>query len=941
MSIVKSLFNWLTGQSFIMYAGGGGGGQPTQSTSTAYQTNIPEYAKPYVETMLGATQKQLFQGTPTEGGGFDITGFQPYKAYGGTYDAAGNQTSYDPSKGIAGFQPMQISAQQGIADMRLPGEYGRASDATQRAMQNLQGMGYNAGKFANQFQAPTAYQTGQFDPQQLQQYQMGPAERVSTDSFLRSGVTKDYMSPYMQNVVNAEKREARRDSDITRQAQQAQAANAGAFGGARQAIIEAERQRNLGTQLGDIQATGQERAFQNAQQQFNAEQQNRLQARLANQQAGLTVGGQNLAARLGVQQLGAQEYMQGQQMREASRQYGYGQRMNAAQQRAQYGLSAQQLGEQSRQYGAGHGLQAKQATLGAANQLANLGGQRLQAQQGIYGLQNQYGAQQQALQQQILNQAMQDYANAQQYPLMQLGTMSNMIRGLPMQASTTQQYQAQPSLLTQGIGAIGAGTSLYNLFNPPAKAKGGIISYDVGGEVEHDLYNMDEESLQKQVRESSSPTIKRIAQRLLREKQMESQPTGKAGGGIVAFAKGDEVIGPEDSSEARQAAGILLAPRPNGAVSDNPVTPPMASGVAPAAPVLPEPREASIAQVTNQAPPEPQIQDTLANLPPFYKALYNKASETEGKTREEIAKELKKEAGPNVGAQEQRAKLMAERANADDEATRQRWLRAAEFFGRWGSTPGPVLVAGLNAVKESVPSIVSDEKAAKEIRMKIDNSIYELDNATRLEEKGYQDKAEAIKEKQAANMMKVHEFLARAQEDKVKIDAENKKQADYLIGMAQIHHDDALAHATSAAEVARINGNFHKEVANIQGAFGVQQSKISAASHEKGYAMQERGHDQRAVDQLLGEERKAQADIDRVKRDPAVSRAYQILEMSKDPKNNVPQEMISNAQREINDKMGDLSSRLEGIRTERQRVQDRLAGKKTSDKSSNDPLGLR
>ena len=77
MNIVKNLFSWLTGQQFIMYGMGGGGGAPQQTTSTSYQTNIPEYAKPYVETMLGATQKQLFQGTPTEEGGFDITGFQP------------------------------------------------------------------------------------------------------------------------------------------------------------------------------------------------------------------------------------------------------------------------------------------------------------------------------------------------------------------------------------------------------------------------------------------------------------------------------------------------------------------------------------------------------------------------------------------------------------------------------------------------------------------------------------------------------------------------------------------------------------------------------------------------------------------------------------------------------------------------------------------------
>ena len=53
---------------------GGGGGGPTQTTSTSYQTNLPEYARPYVETMLGATQKQLFQTQPTEGGGTEEIG---------------------------------------------------------------------------------------------------------------------------------------------------------------------------------------------------------------------------------------------------------------------------------------------------------------------------------------------------------------------------------------------------------------------------------------------------------------------------------------------------------------------------------------------------------------------------------------------------------------------------------------------------------------------------------------------------------------------------------------------------------------------------------------------------------------------------------------------------------------------------------------------------
>jgi hypothetical protein len=117
---------------FTLHFGGGGGG-PTQTTSTVQNTNLPDYARPYVETMLGATQQQLFQGTqgpsttnPETGevtpGAFNITGFKPYQAYGGRYDAQGNQLSYDPSKGIAGFQPMQRRAQRGIAGMTLPGE---------------------------------------------------------------------------------------------------------------------------------------------------------------------------------------------------------------------------------------------------------------------------------------------------------------------------------------------------------------------------------------------------------------------------------------------------------------------------------------------------------------------------------------------------------------------------------------------------------------------------------------------------------------------------------------------------------------------------------------------------------------------------------------------------------------------------------------------------
>ena len=840
-----------------IYGMGGGGGGPTQTTSTSYQTNIPEYAQPYVETMLAGTQKQLFQGTPTEGGGFDITGFQPYKAYGGTYDAQGNQTSYDPSKGIAGFQPMQTRAQEGVANMRAPGQFGQAMDVTGAGIGgalgtagqgvNLSGMGYETAGAGNRYAQQAT------DPNAMQAY----------------------MSPYMQNVVGVQQREAQRAADVARTGRNAQAVQAGAFGGSRQAITDAEAERNLALQKGDIQATGLQSAYKDAQQA---------------QQYGANLGLQGMQA--GMQGVGA-------------------------------GIGAQQAG-----YG--------QMISGAQN-LAGLGQQQLASQQGIYNLQNTMGAQQQALEQQKVNQAMQDYANAQQYPLMQLGTMSNMVRGLPMQAQTTQQYVAQPNTLTQAIGAAGTGASLYNAFNPaaaPAKAAGGIISYNVGGEVESDLENMDEEGLQKQLKESSSPSVKRMAQRILRERQMSKAP-GLAGGGIIAFKEptedNNQSLVEEPVEPPQLTAGQMLQQRvmqgePTKDITKSPV------GIMQAAPAT---AKAPAAAVT----PTPKVEDTLSNLPPFYKSMYEKADATSKKSRQDIAAELKAEAGPNLGAQEQRAKMMSERVNTEDEARRNRYLRAAEFFASWGSTPGPTLIAGMSAVKANVANIISDEKEAKKIRMEIDKSMYALDEATRLEDKGFMDKAESIKEKQAANMMKVNEFLVRAQEDKVKIDAENKKQADLLIGQAQIQRDTDASRAKTSKEVAEIEGKFRKEVANIQASFGIKEANVRAGAQVQGYEIQERGNNQRALATVLREESNALSDIDRIKRDPDVGMYMREIEMAKDPKNKVSPERVAMAKKILDEKLGDVPKRLEGIRTEKQRLQDLVGGGTSSNNVPTLPSG--
>jgi hypothetical protein len=126
-----------------------------------------------------------------------------------------------------------------------------------------------------------------------------------------SAQADQYMSPYIQNVVDIGKREAQRQSAIQGTQQQAQAAQAGAFGGSRDAIMRAERERNLATQMGDIQQQGNQLAYTNAQQQFNADQNRGLQ--------GLGIAS-NAAGQLG--QLGNQQFQQGVDINKLQSAYG-------------------------------------------------------------------------------------------------------------------------------------------------------------------------------------------------------------------------------------------------------------------------------------------------------------------------------------------------------------------------------------------------------------------------------------------------------------------------------------------------------------------------------------------------------------------------------------------------------------------------------------------
>jgi hypothetical protein len=579
---------------------GGGSKQPAVQKQEITQSTLPEYARPYYEGLMQRASTQLTT---------------PY-------------TPYDQER-IAGFTPQQQQLQQNILNQQTPGQFGAASTlAATAGLGSLQAGQYTPGQFGSQqigmpnlqqysMSAPMMGSTREvgalgvgapgmqsaqsgYKPN-LQNFQMGKAGNVSAGKVNAStmqgartsfgqgpleqfrmegpeqfgGVQAErYMSPFQQNVTDIQKREAIRDAQKGQIVQDLGAARQGTYGGSRQLLAGLERERNLGTQLGDIQARGSQAAYENAQAQFERDRaagmttdrenlqaalgqqqlgvstgmqaalanlsneqqarvnnqalqfqaqgmsaENALRASLANQQAGLTTGQQNLAAKLGVQQLGAEQSLQtnlanltneqqarvntqalqfqaqgmnadnalraalanqgadltraqlNQQAQLTAGQQNLGAALDTQRLGAQTGLAAlqsnqqanldmQRMFEQSRQFGAGQQL----AGLGQAGQMAqtlsNIGTGQSQADQARFGMQQSTAAQQQALQQQYLDTAYQDFLRQRDYPAEQMQQYSSLLRGVPVTpSSTTTTYAPSPGIAQQimgtGLGALG------------------------------------------------------------------------------------------------------------------------------------------------------------------------------------------------------------------------------------------------------------------------------------------------------------------------------------------------------------------------------------------------------------------------------------------------------------------------------------------------------
>jgi hypothetical protein len=114
------------------------------------------------------------------------------------------------------------------------------------------------------------------------QYTFKPSSFTAADA-------QGLMNPYMQNVVERQQQDAQRQAQIAGQAQQAQAARSGAFGGSGDYLMRAQAAGNLARQKGDIQATGLNNAYNQAMQQYNT--QNQLNAQQQQFGAGLGLQG--------------------------------------------------------------------------------------------------------------------------------------------------------------------------------------------------------------------------------------------------------------------------------------------------------------------------------------------------------------------------------------------------------------------------------------------------------------------------------------------------------------------------------------------------------------------------------------------------------------------------------------------------------------------------
>jgi len=498
---------------------GGGSSTPAPQEVTTQTSNLPEYVEPYYKRLLQRGEAESLQG---------------YTPYGGQrleYFAPDELTSQAMVRGFAqSGTPQQFTDASQRYGSQTALDSGYQAGTTQSGYDAAaMGQGYRAGQAGPTYQADgydPSYQAGRFDSgyqagDRASQYQAGQVGGQYNPMNYEQNIDR-FMSPYQQNVIDIEKREARRASDIAAKQGSDAATQAGGLGGYREAIMQAERERNLGQQLGDIQSRGSQKAFESAQQQLERERASGMGAarfgleQFGAQQQALQSQEQMAQASFNASEQARQQAasmgMNAQQQEEAARQAqekfaqsGYGATQQAMQAQGAQELDAYRAQQQAMQAQGSQGIQAYQAGEQARQQAAKLGltaAQQNEAarqaqekfSQSAYDLSNRYnlasaqglmqtgqGIQQDAIsrmqmlenigrQERAIRQAgrdigYEDFLRQKDFTQNQLGRFSNLLRGVPIQPQQTQStYQQQPGLFQTALGAGLSGLGLYRGF---------------------------------------------------------------------------------------------------------------------------------------------------------------------------------------------------------------------------------------------------------------------------------------------------------------------------------------------------------------------------------------------------------------------------------------------------------------------------------------------
>jgi hypothetical protein len=447
----------------------GSGASPTQSTIS--QVTLPEYAEPYFHRIMQRGEAESLQ---------------PYSPYQG--------------QRLAYWSPDELNAQamtRGYAGAGTPAEYGQAA---QRASQVGAPMtsGYTAPTdYASQYTAGRmgggggrrgrgGYRApgkeffgGGYEPDpRASGYR--PQEMGAGYSPLPYDLAP-YVNPYQQGVIDLEKQKAIKESEKIRTGAEERAIQAGGLGGYREAILQAEREKNLANQLGSIQTRGSQAAFTQAQQQLERER----AAQLAGAEFGLQRYGVGEGTRQRQEEFQQQAYTTGEQARLEAAKMGMSaaEQENAARQaqekfrQSRYGMTqeARQAQEKLRQSGWGMGEGARQAQeelkqraydvsgrygIASADALRGIGGARQQDVQSRIAAMQAQGERARAMRQAGMDIGYQDFMRQQRYPSERIAGLSALLRGVPAgrdeQIST---YEQQPGLfqssLSMGLGGLG------------------------------------------------------------------------------------------------------------------------------------------------------------------------------------------------------------------------------------------------------------------------------------------------------------------------------------------------------------------------------------------------------------------------------------------------------------------------------------------------------